>query len=67
MFMCKRHWFTLPRALRNHIWATYRPGQCDDWSPSREYCIAAKAAVVWLAEHEGVTPDTKLYGMFGGL
>ena len=27
MFACRRHWFTLPKALRDAIWRTYRPGQ----------------------------------------
>lgn len=64
MFTCRPHWFTLPKALRDAIWRAYRRGQCDDMSPSREYCEAAKAAVVYLAEHEGLTPETRLYDLF---
>lgn len=64
MFMCKRHWFSLPKKLRDNIWRTYRPGQCDDMSPSEEYCLAAKECVEFLAKKEGREPDTALYDMF---
>lgn len=66
MFMCKRHWFTLPKRLRDDIWRTYRAGQCDDMSPSDSYCEAAKRAVAYIAEKEGRTPDTALYDLFLG-
>jgi hypothetical protein len=36
-------------------------------NPSRDYCEAAKAAVIWLAEKEGITPDTQLYDVLGQL
>lgn len=64
MFMCKKHWFRLPREFRRKIWATYRVGQCDDKQPSREYCEAAKLCVNFLAEKEGKTPDVQLYDFF---
>lgn len=50
--------------MRSRIWRTYRQGQCDDWNPSNEYCLAAKAAVMWLADKEGFIPDTRVYDMF---
>lgn len=52
MFMCKPHWFSLPQRLRNRIWATYRPGQCDDWQITAEYRDAAKAALLHVAATE---------------
>lgn len=64
MFMCKRHWFALPNRLRTQIWATYREGQEDDKNPSKAYCTVARAAVIYLAEGEGKTPDTSLYDMY---
>ena len=30
---CPRHWFMAPKPLRDRVWATYRPGQCDDKNP----------------------------------
>lgn len=67
MLMCRRHWFMVPRPLRNRVWSTYRPGQCDDMNPSADYCRAAKAAVVAVAEQEGRPADTALYDMFLGV
>jgi len=64
MFSCRRHWFMLPKRMRDRIWAAYRPGQCDDMNPSTTYLKAAKAAVIYLAEREGIEPDTRVYDMF---
>ena len=63
LFMCRRHWYTLPEEMRKLIWATYRPGQEDDKSPSRDYCIIAKTCVEYIAKQEGVKADTQLYDM----
>jgi hypothetical protein len=63
MLMCRRHWFMVPRLLRARVWATYRPGQCDDMKPSGDYAEAAKAAVTAVAEREGREPDTRLYDL----
>lgn len=60
-FMCRRHWFQVPKALRDKIWSAYRPGQEDDRQPSRAYCEAAKAAVIAVAARERREPDTRLY------
>ena len=64
MWGCRRHWFMVPQAIRNQIWHTYRDGQCDDWNPSKPYCLAAKAAVEAVALREGKKPDTRVYDMF---
>ncbi len=48
MFMCRQHWFSLPKALRDAVWATYRPGQEVDKRPSAEYLAAAKTAIAFL-------------------
>lgn len=64
MWGCKRHWFMVPKKIRDRVWATYRVGQCDDMSPSREYCLAARDAVIAVAQREGLEPDTKLYDFF---
>lgn len=63
MFMCRQHWFTLPKRLRDRIWATYRPGQCDDWRISHAYAEAAREAVRYVAELDGVEADTSMYDM----
>lgn len=59
MFMCKRHWYSLPKQMRDRIWQTYREGQCDDWQISSEYADAAREAVKWLGIKEGI-PEAKI-------
>ena len=54
MFMCYRHWKSLPRSMQRAIWATYRPGQCDDWNITDAYANAAQTAIRHLAEREGI-------------
>lgn len=56
MFMCKKHWFSLPKQLRDDIWETYREGQCDDWEISHRYAEAARTAVRFVAERENQPP-----------
>lgn len=63
MFMCRRHWFSLPKPLRDAVWRTYREGQCDDWKISHAYAEAARAAVTFVAQREGKVPDLAVYDM----
>lgn len=43
--MCKRHWRMVPKDIQDRVYATYRPGQCDDMRPSREWFKAARDAI----------------------
>lgn len=52
MFMCRKHWFSLPMGLRRLIWKNYRTGQCNDWRISKAYAEAAKNCVRFIAEKE---------------
>lgn len=52
MFMCRSHWFSLPKPIRDAIWATYRPGQERDKLPSREYVENARTAIAYIEEKE---------------
>lgn len=52
MFMCKRHWYMLPKATRGAVWV-YLPGQEIRMDPSDEYLTVARDAVLWLAKREG--------------
>lgn len=63
MFMCRRHWFMLPKLMRDDVWRTYRAGQCNDWAISHSYADAARAAIRYVAEKEGVEPDVSVYDM----
>ena len=55
MFMCRTHWFMVPKDMQSAIWRTYRPGQEIDKRPSDDYLRAASAAVKKVAAKEGVT------------
>lgn len=50
--MCRRHWFMVPKLMRDRIWATYRPGQEADKKPSEEYIEAARECVRLVAAKE---------------
>lgn len=52
LFMCRRHWYRVPRALRMAIWQAYRPGQEVSKDPSEAYIHAAKAAIAAVAQQE---------------
>lgn len=54
MLMCFRHWRMVPREMQRRVWATYRPGQCDDKNISREWLAAADAAIDAVAAKEGL-------------
>ena len=52
MFMCRRHWFKVPKPLRDAIWATYRRGQEVDKNPSAGYLENANEAIRVVAAQE---------------
>lgn len=46
MLMCRRHWFMVPKPIRDAVWAAYRPGQCQfNPAPSETWHKAADAAI----------------------
>jgi len=55
MFMCKGHWFNLPKPMRDAIWAVYVPGQEVRKDPSGEYMEVTQAAIDWLAAKESAS------------
>jgi len=52
MWGCSPHWFSLPKHLRDLIWATYRPGQEIDKRPSPAYIDAATKVQEWIRNRE---------------
>jgi hypothetical protein len=56
MWGCRKHWFALPVALRNKVWATYRAGQEETMTPSREYVAVAREVQDWIAARTAVQP-----------
>lgn len=52
--MCRKHWFMVPRPLRDRVWATYQEGQeAGMATPSAAWHSAANAAINTVAEQEG--------------
>lgn len=50
MWGCKPHWFSLPKRLRDQIWATYRRGQEVTKTPSAAYIAVANQVQAWIIE-----------------
>lgn len=48
MWGCSRHWFSLPKRMRDLIWLTYRPGQEVSKTPSAEYLDAVQKVEAWI-------------------
>lgn len=53
MFMCRRHWFLLPKVMRNRIWFTYQKGQEITKQPSLDYLEIARNCIKLIEEKEG--------------
>ncbi len=44
--MCRRHWYQIPRQLRDRVWATWRSGE---GVLSDEHCEAVLSAIAFLS------------------
>lgn len=53
---CRDHWYKLPADLRREIWNTFKPGQEESKTPSREYVEAAKKVQAWITANH---PETQ--------
>jgi hypothetical protein len=45
LFMCRRHWFSLKKPVRDAVWREYRKGQENDKKPSLRYLAVQRLAV----------------------
>ena len=52
MFMCRLHWFMVPKDLRAQVWFAYVPGQEIRKDPTREYLEITRAAIEAVAAKE---------------
>lgn len=57
MWGCPKHWFMLPRRIRDMIWVAYVPGQETNMTPTRAYIEAAKEAQRWIKSRVDLTED----------
>lgn len=51
MWGCWNHWRLLPKKLRDKIWASFRPGQEKNMTPSRAYLEVAEEVQEWIRQH----------------
>ena len=49
---CKRHWFMLPKDIRDWVLSTYEKGINMHLTPTRAYLDATKAAQDWIVDHQ---------------
>lgn len=61
---CRPHWFRIPKGLRDRIWATFKPGQERDGTPSREYVSAARAVQEWIEREQERAIEEQQPGLF---
>lgn len=54
MLMCLKHWRMVPQDMQRAVKMNYRRGQCDDKRPSKEWQVAASAAIDFVAKKEGL-------------
>lgn len=45
MFMCRKHWYMVPRKLRDAIWAEYKTGQERTKTPTLRYLAVQQRAI----------------------
>lgn len=63
MLMCRRHWYLVPKALRDRVWATYQTGQeVGRVRPSREYFAAVREAIDAVEQAEADAASKKTQG-----
>lgn len=53
LLMCLAHWRKVPRPIQRAVWVAYRVGQCADKDVSKEWMLAADAAIGFVARAEG--------------
>lgn len=58
--MCKRHWYMLPKAMRDAVWREYQPGQERGDAPvTAAYCEVTDQAIRYLVELEAKDNERK--------
>lgn len=51
MWGCKKHWFKLPKNLRDKVWIAYRPGQEETLNVSQYYFEVMDEIEIWIKEN----------------
>lgn len=54
MFMCRDHWYMVPKADRDTLWDLYVPGQEIRKDPTEAYIMHAMRCVNLVADKENI-------------
>lgn len=54
MFMCRQHWFQLPKHMRDAVWMEYVPGQENRMDPTEAYMEVTREAIEYLERKHGI-------------
>ena len=57
MLMCRKHWYMVPKNLRDEVWSRYVPGQEIRKDPSSEYLDVMRRVIEAVAAKEGIEDD----------
>jgi hypothetical protein len=53
MFMCRPHWYMLPKKMRDAVWNAYTPGQEIRKDPTQHYLDVTRECIEYVANREG--------------
>jgi hypothetical protein len=56
---CIKHWYSLPKYLRDKIWKEYKPGQEITKTPSIAYISVANEVQEWIKLHAKTPTPTR--------
>jgi len=45
VILCRKHWFKVPKVLRDDLWSNYKPGQEERLTATREYMTILKEVI----------------------
>lgn len=60
LFLCPKHWFMLPKTMRDRVWALYRPGQETRKDPSAEYLEHTRKCIEFVKAEEAKRAGAKI-------
>jgi hypothetical protein len=52
LFMCRKHWFRLPKEMRDLVWENYVPGQEIRKDPTPEYLNIVQRCIRFIERAE---------------
>lgn len=59
LLMCRKHWFIVPKSIRDRVWANYVRGQEKRLDATDAYMAAYHEAVAAVARREGYQAEAQ--------